>query len=67
MTAMVQVRLRSGSWQRTCWVPTDKKPRLGCQITLKNSEDPDQRWTIEEMSEPKEARLIHTDWRVGGL
>jgi len=64
---MVQVLLQDGTTQRTCWVDTDKKPKRGNRITLKNSEDPERLWTILHMSDPMDSTNIHTDWRVGGL
>lgn len=67
MTRMAQVALADGTGRRTCWVPLDRQPKVGNRITLKNSEDPERRWSILSMSEPKDSSDLHTDWRVGGL
>lgn len=56
-----------GLTRRTCWVSTEKKPKVGSRITLKNSEEPDRLWTVVRMSEPVDSTKLHTDWKVGGL
>jgi hypothetical protein len=67
MASMVQVRLASGDSRRTCWVDVDKRFRVGDAITLRKSEDDQRRWSVLSISEPKNAGVIHTDWKVGGL
>jgi hypothetical protein len=60
----VQVRLCSGATERTCWVDRPGL-RTGQVITLKNSEDPDQRWTV--LNVYTEGTPPDRGWRVGGL
>jgi lactam utilization protein B len=64
---MVQCLLTSHSMRRTCWLAVEKGLRVGASVTLKDSGDPDRRWEVLTMSEPKERRELHTDWKVGGL
>lgn len=42
---LVQVRIRSGCTELTCWVESGRA-RAGDQITLKNSDDPAQQWCV---------------------
>jgi hypothetical protein len=44
MALVQEVRLRSGSAVRACWVPASV--REGNIITLKNSEDPVRSWEV---------------------
>lgn len=62
-----QAHLSSGTTRRTCWVPVEKRPTVGCLVTLRNSEEPERLWTVLSLSEPKDAALIHDDWNVGGV
>lgn len=58
---LVQVRLRSGTTERTCWTEARVKP--GDQVTLKNSEDPARWWdVILVASERKTAGQINRGW-----
>jgi hypothetical protein len=57
---VVQARLRSGTTHRTAWI--DPKAHVGDQVTLKNSEDPDRRWDVLELSEPQRAGDINRGW-----
>lgn len=41
---VVQVRLRAGTAERTCW--TDSSVRLHTRITLKDDSDPLQLWDV---------------------
>lgn len=62
-TRDVQVRLRAGDTERTCWV--DRSVRVGQLITLKDSDQPDLLWQVLEVSTgtaPPER-----GWKVGGL
>jgi hypothetical protein len=42
---LAQVRLRSGTAERTCWIPATAA-RAGTDVTLKNSEEPERWWTV---------------------
>ena len=44
MAELAQVRLRSGTTVRTCWIEARVKP--GDQVTLKNSEEPARWWDV---------------------
>jgi hypothetical protein len=67
MAQMVQVTLVDGNSHRVCWVPTEKGPKLGSKITLKNSEDPERLWSVMTIGESAESSNLHTDWKVGGI
>jgi hypothetical protein len=41
---LAQVTLRSGTTERTCWVPA--RVREGNQVTLKDGEDHSRLWTV---------------------
>jgi hypothetical protein len=60
MTTLVQVDLRCGDRFRTCWI--EPRVRVGDQVTLKNSDDPRQRWDVLRVSEPRRASEIKHDW-----
>jgi hypothetical protein len=62
---MVQVQLVSNKAVRTCWV--EDKVKVGNEITLKNSDEPDRRWKVTSVSLPRERNEIRSDWKVGGL
>lgn len=74
---MVQVELISpkdgGVATRTCWVPVRISPTQAWKltpemiITLKDSEEPERRWTIVTVSDPRDRDDIKSDWKVGGL
>ena len=64
---VVQVRLRSGTAERTCFID-NAKVRVGSKVTLKNSEDPKRRWEVTWKDDHlKEPGSIHADWHAGGL
>ena len=63
---VVQVRLRDGDTERTCWID-EARVRVGSKVTLKNPEDPKRRWEITEIFEAKDPAVIHSDWHAGGL
>lgn len=67
MNTRVQVKLLSDTSVRTCWVEPIVK--VGDSITLKNSENPEQLWTVLSVSAPKLLSQINQsrDWKVGGL
>lgn len=67
MTTVVQVELRAGETHRTCWLDTSKRFKAGDEVTLKNSEDPDQRWTVHSIGAPKDSSDVRSDWNVGGV
>ena len=61
MTALVQVRLRSGPAERTCWV--EARVRVGDRITLKNSDEPGRWWDITWAgAEQRTAGQINRGW-----
>lgn len=64
MATMVQVKLENGTKQLTCWVDTVKRFKAGDRVSLKKQ---DGLWTVISISEARDASLIHTDWKVGGL
>jgi hypothetical protein len=58
---VVQVDLVSGESRRTCWV--DPRPRLlGKEITLKDSDEPDRRWTVTRVGGEALRSSLKTDW-----
>jgi hypothetical protein len=58
---LAQVRLRSGTAERTCWIEARVKP--GDQVTLRNSEDPARWWDVTHVgSERKTAAQINRGW-----
>ena len=59
-TLVVQAQLRSGTTHRTAWI--EPKAKVGDQITLKNSEEPDRRWDVMHLSEPQRAGDINHGW-----
>lgn len=61
-----QVGLKSGDTYRTCYV--DQPVKLGNEITLKNSEEPERFWTVLTIGEMVHKDHLNTDgWKVGGL
>ena len=60
MAELAQVRLRSGTTVRTCWIEARVKP--GDQVTLKNSEEPARWWDVVRV-EP--GRKLATDINRG--
>ena len=62
---LIQVRLRSGTTERTCLVD-NADIRTGSWITLKN-EDPGRRWEVIWMSHEINRADVHSDWHAGGL
>lgn len=59
-TLVVQAQLRSGTTHRTAWI--EPRAKVGDQVTLKNSEDPDRLWDVVELSEPQRAGDINRGW-----
>lgn len=59
----VQVRLRAGDAERTCWV--DRTVRAGQMITLKDSENPELLWLVTDVSTT--ATPPERGWKVGGI
>jgi hypothetical protein len=58
---LAQVRLRSGTAQRTCWTEARVKP--GDRVTLKNSEDAARWWDVILVGgERKTAGQINRGW-----
>jgi hypothetical protein len=59
-----QVRLRAGgNTELTCWV--DKHVKVGNLITLKNSDDPGELWTVMEVYDT--GAPPERGWKVGGI
>lgn len=65
MTAepLIQVKLRSGTCERTCWV--DRHVKVGDMLTLKNSEDGSVWWKVEDVYD--HAVQPERGWHVGGM
>jgi hypothetical protein len=61
-TETVQVRLRHGTTEMTCWV--DKPVKVGDLLVLKDKEYPQLLWKVMEVygGTPPER-----GWKVGGL
>lgn len=57
-----RVHLESGTTHLDCWV--DKKVKVGDQVTLKNSDEPDRWWDVITIAE---GWRNESDWKVGGL
>ena len=65
---MYFVELVSGTTSRLCWV--DRKVRVGSEITLKDSEDPDRRWRVSQRYARSRTTVelgSQRGWHVGGL
>lgn len=60
---LVQVHLRSGTTQLTCWV--NEHVTAGDRITLKNDEVPDREWDVTWVS--SQGLPPQRGWHVGGL
>ena len=60
MTMLVQVDLRSDDRLLTCWVAP--KVKVGDQITLKDSEEPERRWDVLRVGEARAAGDIKRGW-----
>ncbi|WP_436492884.1 hypothetical protein [Actinokineospora sp. HUAS TT18] len=60
MTMKVQVDLRSDNRYRTCWV--EPLIKVGDQITLKNSTEPQRRWDVLRVSAPVPAGSLYRGW-----
>lgn len=65
---LVQVRLRSGSTELTCW--TDAVCKQGDIITLRDSDEPERAWLVtwtgSILIAPVHLHRIR-NWPVGGL
>lgn len=61
---MVQVSLQGVNESRhmVCWVPQDKRLKVGNRVTLKSYEDPTFLWEIQFVSEPLKAHEINHGW-----
>ncbi len=58
---LAQVRLRSGTTERTCW--TEARVKVNDRITLRNSEDPQRWWDVIRVGdERKTAGQINRGW-----
>lgn len=58
---VVQAELKSGTAVRTCWLKQGIK--VGNEVTLKNSEEPDRRWEITRVgTEVRDLESINRDW-----
>lgn len=68
MTHMRQVFISNGSARQIVWVEDDPRLKPLCQITLKDSEDKEARWTVVRMYDKiVEKCSLYKPWRVGGL
>ncbi len=63
---LVQCRLRRGDSVLMAWLPTDKKFRVGNQITLKGDPSGDL-WTVETIGAKRDADSVNRGWNVGGI
>ena len=59
----VQVRLLQHHKELVCWIPVDKRVKLGVRITLKGL---DGWWNVDKMYSITDSKP-HQDWKVGGL
>lgn len=57
---LVQCVLVSGNEKTECYLEPDKI-KVGYRVTLKDSADPEQWWTIESIGTPIAKHLIHDD------
>jgi hypothetical protein len=61
-----QVELRSGDSHRYCYV--DQPVKVGNEITLKDSEEPERLWEVTWVGGMWHKSHLNTDgWKVGGL
>lgn len=56
----VQVKLASGPARLTCWV--EPKVKVGQQITLKDSDEPNRWWMILEVGPETDTSEIKRKW-----
>lgn len=62
MSQVVQAQLQSGTTQLTCWLEARKSVKPGNWLTLRNTDDVTQVWTILAVSEPRDRSEIHRGW-----
>ena len=62
-TMYIQVRLLQDNKELVCWIPVDKRVKLGVRLTLKGL---DGWWDVDRMYSTVDAKP-HQDWKVGGL
>lgn len=60
MVMLVQVDLRAGNREMTCWV--EDRVKVGNVITLKNYEHPSRLWEVLRVGEPKDRSQINRGW-----
>lgn len=51
---MKQCRIRSGKLRDVVWL--DRDPKVGMSVTLKDSDDPDRLWYIEEVYQTQKTK-----------
>ncbi len=57
---VTQARLESGTSTMTCWI--DKTIKPGDEVTLKNSDDPQQWWTVVDTYATLDVSSINRGW-----
>ena len=57
---LVQCLLKSDAKYTVGWL--EPKIKVGNQITLKDSSDPDRLWTVQSVSAPRSVTDIHRGW-----
>jgi DNA-binding sugar fermentation-stimulating protein len=57
---VTQARLESGTSMMTCWL--DKTIKPGDEVTLKNSDDPKQWWTVVDTYATQDVSSINRGW-----
>jgi hypothetical protein len=46
---IVQTILKSGDTQQVAWIDNDPRVRVGVQVTLKDSDEPERLWKVTAM------------------
>lgn len=59
---LVQCQLSSGNSRLVCNLPMDSRLKVGVKVTLKDSEDPDQYWTVDHIGQPVRKHSIKRLW-----
>lgn len=59
---LVQCQLACGTSRLVANLPWDRRLRQGVQVTLKDAEDPEQRWTVMHVGHPVPRGEVRTDW-----
>ena len=60
MSKLVQCHLKSDTKETVAWL--EPKIKVGNQITLKDSDEPERLWEFLSIGEPRDKTDIHRGW-----